>query len=185
MKYKRLSKNKTMILTTFVALICFGFVGYTHLNRNKTEDKWVDGVNYRSPTNEEIKAGNQSKNNIDQKEQQRTTNQQVKDKTQKNNSDKKDTSVIITDANQYDNDIEVRAFMPDVYENGSCIIKLQNNDVVFTKAMPAYKDVTTTICTNATIKRSDLHISGDWKVTVKFESDNYQGLSETQQIKVK
>lgn len=132
---------------------------------------------FSPPTEEEKSAGDKQKDEIIQKEQDRNTSDQP-------GSGKKNVSVIITDAGQYDNAIEVRAFIPDYYQDGTCTITLTKDSHTVTKTTPAYRDASTTICTNPLFARSEFPVSGDWQVNVKYSSAGADGTSATQKVKV-
>lgn len=130
-------------------------------------------INMNPPTKQEKQAGNVRKQEIDKEEA--LINQQEK-------IEKKNVNVIITDAGQYAEDVEVRAFIPDHYQDGTCTILFQKDSLSISKSSPAYRDISTTICTNPKIKRSEFSSSGEWKVTVSYESKDSKGASDPQSI---
>jgi hypothetical protein len=136
-------------------------------------------INYSPPTDEEQNSGNELKQEI-------VDNNQVDSSGSADTDVKKQTTVIITDANQYEDVIEVRAFMPDAFEDGTCTVLFSNEGVSKTiqKEAPAYIDASTTICTNPEIQRSEFSVSGVWKVTVTYVSDHYNGTSEIKEITI-
>ena len=173
------NKNNTKIILIVVAslLVVMGvsFAYRTYdMSRN---DNWIDGVNYDPPTEEERAAGDKQKEKVDKEEQRQ--NSQNGDSTEK-----KTTNVIITDAGQYDDIIEVRSFIPDHYQDGTCTIAFRKGGQTITKGTPAYRDASTTICTNPLIKRSEFPSAGDWQVSVSYDSKDAKGTSETQTITI-
>lgn len=98
---------------------------------------------------------------------------------------KKSIDVIITDASQYNDEIEVRAFMPSIVESGTCTVVFRNDTEEFRVDEVAYADATTTICTNSIIKRSMFKEKGNYTVQVVYESDRYSGVSEERIVEIK
>lgn len=98
---------------------------------------------------------------------------------------KASTSVIITYAGENsDNIIEVNAYMPEHYEDGTCTITFVQGSQKLERSSPAFRDATTTICTNPLIKASDFPSKGIWNVTVAYESNGASGVSTAQAVTV-
>lgn len=182
---KVLRSKKVLLLLTSLVIIT-GLVGILLYQKgyflstqkpapqsDQREDKKID---LSPPTEQEQAAGDQRKKDIVANEQQGALPQP--------DSQTKTATVIITDAGQYDNVIEVRSFIPDHYQDGTCTITLRQGTQVITKEAPAYRDATTTICTNPMIQRSELPAAGNWQVTVAYASAGANGLSEVKTIKI-
>lgn len=93
---------------------------------------------------------------------------------------------IITDAGHYDQSIEVRAFVPGIYEaGGTCQIDFAKDNQKVSKQVAAVQDATTTRCTNLAVPRSEFPSAGSWSVTVKYLSQSSNGSSETKTLEVK
>lgn len=172
-KYKKFS-----IATIILLLVVGGGVGYwVYFNRDKTDQLTTnEAINYRPPTEEEQQSGNSQKDRAIQEEDSR------------NNSpdpNKQTASVVITDAAQYDNTVEVRAFIPNHYQDGSCIITFTQGNQKVEKSTPAYRDASTTICTNPLLDRSEFSISGNWQVVVSYKAGDVWGKSEPKTIAIK
>lgn len=181
MKQKSRRNKKIFIVLSIavIALLTLFFLEKRQIINLFGEDNSntsTDGINYDPPTDEEKQAGDQQKFENSKPEGTETPS---------SDGDKKSVNVIITDAGQYEDIIEVRAFMPSHYEDGTCTITLRKDSHLITKETPAYKDVSTTICTNPLIKRSDLPTSGTWQVTVSYESEGGIGTSAPQDLEVK
>lgn len=178
---KKSSGHQIRTTLVVIALLAIaGAVGYWAYTSNRPsasqpKDDWVDGVNYRPPSDEEIEAGKQIKQeSVQEKDEQNNAN----------NAPQKTVSVIITDASQYGDIIEVRAFIPDHYANGTCTITFTKDSHVITKSTPAYKDISTTICTNPVFNKTEFPAKGQWSVIVKYSSDTAKGQSEPQVIEI-
>lgn len=174
---KRNKKKVLVILGTLLLLVVIAFFVFKSGVLNKsTEDpissETADGINFDPPTEEEISAGDNQKEQNEQKEAGR------------NNQTSQTASVIITDAGQYDNTIEVRAFIPNHYEDGTCTIHFTKDSDEVKKDTPAYRDASTTICTNPLFERSDFPTSGDWKLKVTYKSAGASGTSESKTVNI-
>lgn len=172
-----------LLVTLF--LILLGVSLYKLNQRSNTNNpvgaNETDGINLNPPTDEEKKAGDARKQEISA--ERRLAESQPSSGS--GASSKKTVSVIITDASQYDDIIEVRSFIPDHYQDGTCTISFRKDDRTLTKTTPAYRDISTTICTNPNIKRSEFSTSGEWQVTVSYESADAKGTSNAQTITIK
>ncbi len=157
-----------------ITLVVATFFVYTTSNRNSntpTTPTQTD-TSDASPTEQEQKAGDEQKQIISTQEEN----------IAKQPSGLKEATVVITDAGQYGQSVEVRAFVSNIYENGTCMITVKNGGTVITKDTPAYKDATTTQCTNPMILRSEFPNGGDWYVKVHFSSASSSGESESKLI---
>jgi hypothetical protein len=163
-----------------VAILATG--GYLLLN--KKDDKTAktssddtqqteDYINYNPPTDEEKAAGDAAKANLDTQ----SSNQ--------NGSPNGNATVIITDAAQYDDVIEVRSFISNHYEDGTCTITFTLGQKTVTKETPAYKDISTTICTNPLFQRSEFSVAGQWQMTVSYKSTGASGSSAPRVVTIK
>lgn len=179
-KTKKTNKTKILI-AVFILLLVTGVVGvYSYVGQDNPAKPLAAGeINYSPPTGEEKAAGDKKKKELVEEQ----TNREKGGPS--STTGKVKVNVIITDAAQYDNVIEVRAFTQNYYEDGTCIIKFTKDTAVVSKSTPAYKDVSTTICTNPLIKRSEFGSSGDWNVAVEYVSQNAAGTSSTQTIRIK
>lgn len=174
MKNKITTKSKIAIILLLLLVSIGGYVGYrSYANSNAP----TDGINYDPPTEEEKQAGDEQKEEIIKDEEA--------EEKQTNNEQKQTASVIITDAGQYDDVIEVRSFIPDHYQDGTCTITFRQGEKTLSKDTPAYKDASTTICTNPLFKRSEFPSGGDWQVTVSYTSKDAAGQSKPQTVTLK
>lgn len=177
---KKTKKRTTVLLSVAVLILAALLALYLLVIRDDTVSNSppTDGINYNPPTNEEKAAGDLIKDSVDEEDARQNNSGEDTD------NDKKTVSVIITDASQYDNKVEVRSFIPNHFHDGTCIIKFTKLNYELTKKTPAYRDVSSTICTNPDISRSEFQENGDWKVEVKYESEDAEGVSETQTVTI-
>lgn len=93
---------------------------------------------------------------------------------------------IIVDASQYANMIEVRSYVPDVYEDGgTCTFVFSKGSLQFTKESAAAKGATTTTCTNISVGRDEFSAAGQWSVITTYSSPTAQGNSQPKTFEVK
>ena len=170
-------KNKKLLLIVTILLI--GILVFVlektkviNLYERKTPESVASTnepkINLDPPTEEEIQAGNDQKQAIINQEEQQTNNDEISD-------GKREADVVIVDASQYDQEVEIRAFISNAVQNGTCTYTFKLNDTSFVRSMPAQADASTTPCITLTLARSDFNTSGNWNVTVRFESDSYMG----------
>jgi hypothetical protein len=183
-KQKKLARHRFwfLVLLLLIPLFVVGLLNSRSLvNRiNKTDPSDavsvpVNGINYGPPTENEIAEGNSQKEKNIQAEKNRMSFD--KNSTQK-------VTVIITDAGQYGDKVEVRAFVPDYYKDGTCTIKFTQGPSTIEKQTPAYRDVSTTICTNPLLNRADFSSSGTWQLVVSYSSMSVSGTSEPVEVNI-
>jgi hypothetical protein len=184
---KKHNQLKKYLVISLILLIAAGVLvfaletsGVTNFVNNKATDEQTSDVNpndinYEPPTEEEKNSGDEQKDDV------------LKDEEQRNdpdNQNKQTASVIITDAKQYDDIIEVRSFIPNHYEDGTCTITFTKDSQSISKDTPAYRDASTTICTNPLFNRSEFPGSGDWNLVVYYKSTGASGQSSITTVKI-
>ena len=129
-------------------------------------------INYGPPTQQEQQAGDKQK-------------QTIVDQQSAPQAPPSTATVVVARAEQNGDTIEVAASITNVYKDGTCTFKLVQGSNSLTKITAAYRDVSTTICTNPLIPRSEFPTTGDWQVTVSYKSsDGISGQSESKTIKI-
>ena len=181
-KLNKKSRVKKPLIVSIIILVLVGggFFAYKHFWQKKTSS-----TVYNPPTQEEKQSGDKIKPEVVKRQEQEDA--QKKDNT--SNSTSTDTTsnnaeVIITDAAQYGNIIEVRSFVANKYQDGTCKITFTKGELVVSKETKAYKDATTTICTNPLIERSEFKQAGDWQVVVQYTAGTTTGKSKPQTVKI-
>lgn len=169
---RRTGKKNTLITLLLLSLVLAVGVVYWVYPYGQKEDK---GTSYEEPTQEEVTAGDDQKIRNIQDEEQRNDPE---------NQNKQTANVIITDAGQYDDIIEVRAFIPDHYQDGTCTITFTQGSQTITKDTPAYRDVSTTICTNPLFNRLEFPSAGQWQLVVRYSSAGASGQSDQQTVTI-
>lgn len=165
-KKKRRSTKPILIgvlILLFAILATVGYLIFVKNNKNKSSESTPV---YSGPTEEEIKQGDVTKDDLVNEKPQ-----YIED----NGAAPTNTTVTIADANQYGSTIEVRAFMPNSFEAGSCEVVFDKSGTKISKKVDAFLDNTYTLCSPLEIPRSELSASGTWKVTVNYSSVHYVG----------
>lgn len=177
---RRRSKKSLIVFLIILVLISGGFFAYKHYFQKKNSN-----TVYAPPTQEEKQSGDEIKPEIVKRQEQEDA--QKKDNTNNNtqtNSTNNSAEVVITDAAQYGDAVEVRSFVANKYQDGTCKITLTKGSLTVSKETKAYKDATTTICTNPLINRSEFKQVGDWQVIVEYTAGTTTGKSKPQTVKI-
>ncbi len=132
-----------------------------------------EGINYGPPTEEESKAGDDQK-------------QDITDSDETPVPPSPDTAnVVVTGAEQSGDTIEVISYVSNVYKDGTCTFSFTHENHTVTKTTAAYRDVSTTICNNPLVPRSEFPAAGDWTVKVSYKSsDGATGQSGPKTFKI-
>lgn len=165
--YKKKTKKKSSFLSVLIAtIILLGLAGAAlYLTRDSSQpspEQPVNTINFGPPTEEEQAAGDEKKEELVAEEE---SPPELPD----------EASVAIVDASQYGNEIEVRAFISNVVQNGRCIITFENAGESLTKTVDAFADATTTPCINLVVPRDEFTNTGEWTVTVEYRNDTIKG----------
>ncbi len=123
-------------------------------------------INYDPPTEQEANAGNERKVEI------------IREEEQVSEPDP-DVNLVIVDASQYDQEVEIRAFASNIVQNGTCTFTLTRGGKILEKSAPAYADASSTPCITQTIARSEFPDAGNWDLTVTFYSGNRTGSAKS------
>lgn len=183
-KTDKLSRKKIIILC-IVLLMLFALglhlaiktnmFGLTEKKNPKNESE-SHSINYDPPTEEEKESGDKQKDDLVENQYEGNENQVQ--------SISQSATVIITDAAQYGDVIEVRSFIQDHYEDGTCTITFTQGAKKVEKETSAYRDASTTICTNPLFKRNEFPTSGDWDVVVSYVAGNTVGVSAKKVVSI-
>lgn len=163
---KNKNRSKKYIIFALVLLLILALViGYFVFNDTENnvgseqETSKVNQVDYSPPTDDEKNAVEDQKDSI-------IENQQTQP------SSTSEARIVIVDASQYNQDIEVRAFVENIIKDGTCEIKFTSGNNSIIKTVPAYGDASTTPCITLTLPRSEFPNSGNWSVKVTYNSNS-------------
>lgn len=162
--------RKTTLVILLIALLAGGsaFVYTQTQDTDKQSEKQAqqDGeINLEPPTEEEERAGDEQKEEIVEQQEHAS---QPPDKA----------NLVIADAGQYDNQIEIRAFVTNIIEAGTCTFTFTKDGASIIKRTDAFEDASTTQCGALDVPRSEFATAGTWTVSVRYESPNASGKAE-------
>ena len=93
---------------------------------------------------------------------------------------------VIVDANQYDQQVEVRSYVTGVVESdGTCTFTFSKGSTSFQRQNTALADATTTKCPNITLDSTAFTAKGTWSVVVSYDSVKATGASSPVNFEVK
>jgi hypothetical protein len=167
----------------FIGIVLFGleklhFTNFIHTKSPTSGVQPTETVNYNPPTDAEKKAGD----NVDvKKDTQPTTSNQTPQQTNQNEVNGS-ASVAITDANVYNGQVEVRAFVSNMIADGTCTYTFTSGTKTVTKTSPAKADASTTNCLTLDFNVSELSGYKKWTVTVKYENQQKTASGSAQTV---
>jgi outer membrane lipoprotein-sorting protein len=172
-----MTKKSSAIITLVILTLVVGGLAWKHFSSNKSQgaSQPTETINYNPPTNEEKKAGD----NVDIKKNTPPTTSQPPSQTSTNEVSGS-ASVAITDANVYNGQVEVRAFVSNMIADGTCTYTFTSSTKTITKTSPAKADVSTTNCLTLDFNVSELSGYKKWVVTVKYENQQKTASGSTQ-----
>lgn len=149
-----------MVLLVVLLVACVGVLAYTLNKDDDINTESVSNINFDPPTEQEKSAGDEQKKEIVEEEKQ----------------SKPDTAeVVIVDASQYNDEIEIRAFVSNVVKDGTCNYLFENSGQKVEKSSLAKADASTTPCFTLVVPRSEFAKSGVWDVTITYTNDEITG----------
>jgi hypothetical protein len=136
----------------------------------------IDTINFDPPSEEVRQETEENKKTLGDKPSGDTTNPTPANVTP-----------IVVDAGQYDQLVEVRAFVPGIYEDGgTCTATLTKQNLKLVKQSGAFKDATTTQCHPIIINRSEFSEAGMWTLVLSYaHSSGSNGSSAPRDVEVR
>lgn len=163
-----------IILVSGLLFIVFEKTGITDFYQDNDKSSVVQNnpvINLSPPTEEESNAGNEQKEKIIKQEE---------DVAEQNSTTKNEVSLIIVDANQYDNEVEVRAFVSNIIQDGTCTYTFtKDGSDTITKSSPAFADASSTPCVTLQINQSEFQNTGIWDLEVTYTNEVNEGSANT------
>ena len=169
--------SRLLIPLLIIAVIAGGFIYWQRRTADnqistKTPEQQTDKIDLAPATAEDQARADQHKEDL------------LKE-TPQPSGDKKSVTPVIVDAGQYDQQIEVRSFVPGIIEtDGACQVTFTSGSAKIIKEVGGIADASTTRCENVRIARSEF-AAGSWSVTVSYSSANASGSSEPKTFEVK
>ncbi|MEI7674229.1 MAG: hypothetical protein WCI60_00635 [bacterium] len=174
-------QTKKLLITFLVILLmlCVAiFIYASRTNDTKKTGDPINKVNYGPPTETEKSAGDKQKDLNSSKESAIRSSQA--------NGQYGKAQVVVVDANQYFENVEVRAYISNVYETGgTCSAQFTSDGSSITGNSSATKDATTTQCGSIVIPRTKFPSGGRWQLIVSYSSPTSMGVSSSQYFTLK
>lgn len=165
-----------LIVSLFIlAALAYYLVGAKNsLNQSDSSVRPVNSVDYGGPTDEEQAAGEVQKEANKQREALDTAPaSSVAD-------------ILISDASQYGDTVEVRAYIPNIYEDsGTCTAKFTKNSQEVSVSSKAFKDAKTTQCGALDLDRQSFSEAGEWKLVIAYKSPAANGTTQPKTVTIK
>lgn len=184
---KRLSKKNFIAIAVTLSLLLAGGIVYaatrphgdptdpqpTSKPSTSKDDATADGVKSSAADSpvENVNTAADTKSN--------TTNNRAQ------TIDKTKTSVVIVDAAQYGETIEVRAYANEVSASGTCTFTFSKGDATVVRGSASSPSAQTTSCATLTMPVSAFATRGDWSLVVKYASSSSNGESDAKTVTVK
>lgn len=186
--YKK--QTKIWLVAPFVLLfiLLFATLSYAYAQKmwlfsvaEAPMDSSEGSINYNPPTENEIKDGQDAKQNMPEGSKGEKSDEVTRPSDGVN---KKEVSVGISIADVIGSSLEVRAFTPNMIDgSGECTVFLTRNGVTLSRKSGAFIDTSTTQCGNISIPVAELS-KGTWQVWVEFSAPNAQGVSERTEVTI-
>lgn len=181
---KKIPKKPLLITTVVVVLLVASVLTYVYAfngnifgwNNQKTSSNETPSTNLNTPTDEQIKAGNDIKNENVKKTDENTNTPPTPSSNP--GSNKQDVEVIITAANQNSGTLQIRTQISRVVNTGQCTLNLTKSGKTVTKTADVQALATTSTCKGFDIPVSELS-TGSWNATLTYESDTLSGTAST------
>ncbi len=179
MKINRKSSRTPFVAAVLiVAVLSLGAVfWYFSASGSKMSDT-PNTINYDPPTKQDKKEAEDNKKEL---AKDTASSDKPKDSTSTQT-----IQVAVSDATQYGDVVEVRAFIPEVIESdGSCTAIFTLNDNRLEKKVAAFIEATTTQCRPIDVPVSEFSQSGTWNLVVKYNSAYSRGESSIRKVEVR
>jgi len=165
-------KKKSIIFSLLILTALLVAIGIYLYNSSKPQVSNSDNqtINYDPPTAEEKNAGDKQKEKIID-----SSNEIITESEDKPDS----ANILIVDANQYEDFIEVRAFVENVIEDGTCTYTFTKDSLELVKTSQAFADASTTPCIAISVSIEEFAESGEWRLVVNYASSSAEGSAET------
>ena len=163
MKIKSSSNKKRYIIVaaTIVALISVGAFTYSQFSGNDEKEQTEKKVNYDSPKQEQVQAGNDKKSEI--VKQDSTPSQPTAA-----------LNLSVTASQQNGETVQIRTLIDNVVASGTCQIELTQRSKKVSKSVPLQALPSSSTCQGFDIPTSELG-AGLWEFSITATSDSASG----------
>jgi len=193
---KKLHNRKKMIIKLSLFLVVFVLLAFATYAVAAKQFGWTTFLPFLNDITQsstsEVK--NKTTNQVDYSgpSQSDTNNSQSgkqKNDTAKNEvnqpQDAKNVSVAISFADIVNQNVEIRAFIPNIIEgNGKCTATLKMMNNILERTSDAFIDTSSTLCQPIYIPVSESIQRGEWTLEVTYVSHGYTGKSEIIKVQI-
>lgn len=183
---RKKSVKKRLLIILAVVLLLTGIVLVLHVTniitlpflRSASNDSKDSGINYGPPTEEEKKAGDETKNTDQSKPL--TANPSP------NTPAKQPVTPVIVNIGQEDDtkNVTARGLIPGIFESGGiCTLILTKAGQSVSGSNPAVVDAQSITCGQLEVDRAKLS-SGTWSAVISYTSGTYEGKSNETKVEV-
>lgn len=178
---KNKKHSKKVYIIVLIALILLGVAVFFVINQQKDESTVVPGkqggINLNPPTKADEQRVNDTKKAI--------VDRQNENNDVKTPDGKKVVTPTITDAGQYNSNVEVSSYVSGVFEDGgTCTATFINGTKNFTKYVTGIENVSSVTCPTISVPLSQFLPKGTWSVSIEYSSSTSAGKSATKQFEV-
>lgn len=176
---KSRNKTKIIIIAVAIATIALGGLAYLYWKSNNQSPQ-NQNIDYSPPTTNQKDAGSRAANKEDALKEDQPSPQPNTPAGQK-----KQASMTIVDASQYDQTVEARAFVDNIVESeGTCTFTFTKGTASISKTSKASPSASTTQCAMIKVTASEFTSKGDWILTVSYDSITSSGKSPERTVKI-
>jgi hypothetical protein len=170
-KGKKVRLVLAVLLIAALSILAFSYFS----NRSNSTVSDEDGINYGPPTEEERRSADEVKEKLSEDNDRQDI--------PRDDDDKIIANVVVVDASQYGSEVEVRAFVSNHIQDGTCTISFSKpGQQTIQKEVQARADASTSICGNVTMDRAEFPSDGDWTVVVSYNSQDAKGNSSERKL---
>ncbi len=176
-------KNKKL-LSLIAIVLALALVTMTLLLKDNHEESgvaptFVDGINMSPATDQEKQDVIDNKQRIVDEKKDIT-------KAQNTTDGKNQVKPQINFVELNNGNIELGSYVPGIFEdNGECVALFVKDNNSLTKSVMAVKEGANVYCPLIVLPRADFTSSGEWEVTVEYNSEFSFGKSDSRKIVVK
>ncbi|MDR1969884.1 MAG: hypothetical protein LBQ11_00850 [Candidatus Nomurabacteria bacterium] len=178
---KKKSRKAVLIVLLIVAFILAGGATYWYLDTNGFFGRSDKDTGQQDNDDNQINNGTSNETPSDDNK-----GNNEKPPVETDSEGKKIARLVIVDASQYDNIVEVRAGVTNLAEeNGKCEFTFTKDTSSLTRTSDAIFSGTGIDCQTLEVPVENFPTKGAWKMVVKYSSATAAGISEIKTINVK
>lgn len=172
MRTQKIKKDKkNMLIATGIIvflLICaavffFWYNATRSSSQTKNEDSSTENIDYNTPSDEQVEAGQNAKDKSIEEDKESQQNQGLQ----------KSISVSLN-ATQNDSQIIVDTLIQDVLNNGICTLTVSSGSQQITKTAEVFANPSSSSCQGFSLQKNELPI-GNWTIKLTVSSSNQSG----------